>query len=295
MHVVVLSYPGHFHQTQMSVKSLMKFYPETQKITFVLDDIQTDTWPSYVDDHVLAMSSWLTIPFEVLRTSQMQNIKQCFIGWCRQQLIKLTLDQLVSGDEWFVVDGDTIFLTRSDIKQSVPVSFRYQPNQNYSILSCNYVKTLLGIPQGNLTYEDTAVGTNPIPFRWLTKELLAGLRSRVESRFGQEFVALHLAWFRNQTIVSDCDSPVKLAMSEWELIECYRRFVLGIKLPFIEVGSGYPLYTDLSSLRRKQHVFRHSYIKDAEIDPVWLQQNLDVDQRTWAYSLEWYQHYQYHQ
>jgi len=292
MHVVVLSYPGHFHQTQMSVKSLMKFYPETQKITFVLDDIQTDTWPSYVDDHVLAMSSWLTIPFEVLRTSQMQHIRQCFIGWWRQQLIKLTLDQLVSGDEWFVVDGDTIFQTRSDIKQSVPVSFRYQPSQNYSILSCNYVKTLLGISQGNLTCRGTAVGTNPIPFRWLTKELLAGLRSHVESRLGQEFVALHLAWFRNQTIVNEWNPPTKLAMSEWELIECYRRFVLDIKLPFAEVGSGYPLYTDLASLVQKQHVFLHPYLDDAKIDLVWLQQNLDVDQRTWTHALEWHQYYQ---
>lgn len=292
MHVVVLSYPGHFHQTQLSVKSLMKFYPETQKITFVLDDIQTDTWPSYVEDHVLAMSSQLAIPFEVLRTSQMQNIKQCFIGWWRQQLIKLTLDQLISGHEWFVVDGDTIFQTRSDIKQSVPISFRYQPDQNYSILSCNYVKTLLGISQGNLTCENTAVGTNPIPFRWLTKELLTGLRSHVESRFGQEFVALHLAWFRNQTIVSYWNPPTKLAMSEWELIECYRRFVLGIELPFTEVGSGYPLYTDLESLGQKHHVFLHSYLDDAEIDPVWLQQNLGVDQRTWAHSLEWHRHYQ---
>jgi hypothetical protein len=270
----------------------MKFYPETQKITFVLDDIQTAPWPSYVEDHVLAMSSQLAIPFEVLRTSQMQNISQCQLGWWRQQLIKLTLDQLVSGDEWFVVDGDTIFQTRSDIKQSVPVSFRYQPSQNYSILSCNYVKTLLGISQGNLTCRDTAVGTNPIPFRWLTKELLAGLRSRVESRFSQEFVALHLAWFRNQTIVSECTSPTKLAMSEWELIECYRRFVLGIKLPFAEVGSGYPLYTDLTSLKQKQHVFLHSYLDDTKIDPVWLQQNLDVDQQTWAHSFERYQYYQ---
>lgn len=292
MHVVVLSYPGHFYQTQLSVKSLMKFYPETQKITFVLDDIQTDPWPSYVDDHVSAMSKLLSIPFEVLTTSQMPNIKQCFGGWWRQQLVKLTLDQLVPGDRWFVVDGDVIFQTRSNIENFVPVSFRYQSDQNYSILSCNYVKTLLGISQGNLTCCNTAVGTNPIPFRWLTRALLAGLRAHVESRFGQEFVSLHVAWLKNQTIVADCTPPVKLAMSEWELIECYRRFVLGIKLPFKEVGSGYQLDTDISNLKRDQDVFFHAYLDDAEIDLDWLQRHSKVDPEIWVRSAEWFQYYQ---
>jgi hypothetical protein len=292
MHAVVLSYPGHFHQTQLSIKSLMKFYPETQQITFVLDDIQTEPWPSYVDDHVSAVSNLLTIPFEVLTTSQMPDIKKCFSGWWRQQLVKLTLDRLVPGDQWFVVDGDVIFQTRSDIQDTVPVSFRYQPDQNYSILSCNYVKTLLGISRGNLTCRGTAVGTNPIPFRWLTRDLLAGLRAHVESRFGQEFVAMHLAWFRNQTIVYDCNPPTKLAISEWELIECYRRFVLGIQLPFTEPGSGYPLYTEINDLKQKQDIFLHSYLDDAEIDLTWLQQHLEVEPDTWVRSAEWLRYYQ---
>lgn len=291
MHAVVLSYPGHFYQTQLSVKSLIKFYPETQKITFVLDDIQTQPWPSYVDDHVLAIKSLISVPFEVLTTSQMPDIKQCFGGWWRQQLVKLTLDRLLPGDQWFVVDGDVIFQTRSDIENFVPVSFRYQPDQNYSILSCNYVKTLLGISQGNLTCRDTAVGTNPIPFRWLTRDLLAGLRTHVESRFAQEFVSLHVAWLKNQTIVADWNPPVKLAMSEWELIECYRRFVLGIELPFKEPGSGYPLYTDVSTLGQKHDVFLHAYLDDAEIDPDWLQQQVSVDPAIWARSLEWLEYY----
>lgn len=292
MHAVVLSFPGHFFQTLLSVKSLEKFYPEIDTITFVLDDVESDPWLTYVDDFAAAVSaqSNKTINFHLV--SQSGLIQQCVAGWWRQQLIKLTLDQTVPGDHWFVVDGDTVFESRCEIRSCIPITCQYDPESNFSKMSRNYVQTLLGIDDGSLRLDTKLVCTNAIPFRYLDTSILTSLRQSVETRFNKNFVQLHLDWFADQTIVADWNPPTRMVMSEWELIECYKHYVLHSDEPMVDIGSGYRDDVADCDVAQTENVFRHSYRRDTQIVQTWFEQRgLVVPHDTWHKASAWYQKY----
>lgn len=287
MHAVILTFPGHFFQTCLCVKRLIEHYPEIHKIHFVLDDVQASPWHSYSIDFAAAIFSLTDVPCEILCVSTLPKIRDCVAGWWRQQLIKLTLDQILPGDAWFVVDGDVIFLSRCEIKDRIPISRRYDETSRWSQMCVNYVKGVLGTDQGIMHDENQAVITSPVPFRYLDRDILQALRSHVESRFGADFVSLHLGWFHDQTIVADIDPPVRWVMSEWELIECFRQIVQNQKLPYHDIGSGYQIDAEIG--RPGRDVFVHSYLRDSSISPLWFaQQGVAVDDHVWNKSLAWY-------
>jgi len=290
MHAAVLTFPGHFFQTLLSIKSLIEHYRDTSHVTVVLDDIDQGPWLTYASDCFDQISELTTLPVDIKRTSQLGLINQCVAGWWRQQLVKCCLDQIVSGQHWFVVDGDTIFETHCDVQDRVPITRRHDRNSRFSLMSQNYVRGLLGIEQGYLTDRNEWVCTNAVPFRWLDRSFLESLRSRIEQTFNKEFVRLHLDWFQDQTIVADHDPPDRMVMSEWELMECYRRYVLRDVRPFHDVGSGYPHDIDRSRIAQTHDVFRHAYRWDSEIGSAWFEsRGLAVDPDTWQRSQQWYQ------
>jgi hypothetical protein len=286
----ILTFPGHFFQTQLTITSLLEHYPETSHISFVLDDVDCDTWLNYVSDFEASIKDITKCLYNIYLVSEIVSVRQCIAGWWRQQLVKLTLDQLLPGDCWFAIDGDTIFVTRCEIFYRIPISRRNDIGSRFTQMSDRYVRELLGTKSGQLR-DHEPVCTNAVPFRYLDKNLLRGLRDHVEKRFNKEFVRLHLDWFQDQTIVADWDPPVRMTMSEWELIECYRRYVLGIDLPFQDIGSGYPLDTDVSQLAQKENIFVHAYRWDTEIGTAWFEdQGLIIDSDVWSRALDWYAH-----
>jgi hypothetical protein len=217
VNTAVLTFPGHFFQTALCIQSLLRHYPDyTDNITIIADDVQCEPWGSYIGD----LRDFYQDRFEVIETSTLCKIPDCVAGWWRQQLIKLTLDQILPGHKWFVVDGDVIFRSRCDVAGRVPISRRYDATSRWNQMCVNYVRGVLGTDQGVLHDQDQTVVTSPVPFRCLDRDLLQCLRRHVESRFGSEFVDLHLGWFQDQTIVADIDPPTQWVMSEWELIEC---------------------------------------------------------------------------
>jgi hypothetical protein len=289
MNAVILTFPGHFFQTQLCVKSLLMHYPEIERIFFLLDDVQADPWQTYRDDFIQCMDGLVAVPWQMMCSSQLPKIRDCVAGWWRQQLIKFTLDQIVPGDNWFVVDGDVVFYSRCDIADRVPISRRYDGSSRWSKMCELYVKGVLGIDHGLMHDQDQAVITSPIPFRYLDAGLLSSLRQHVESRFGQEFLDLHLAWFADQTIVADIDPPTRWVMSEWELIECYRRFVQGDVLEFEDLGSGYQIGSVDAVMDDRAGIFVHSYQRDTEIKLTWFQeQGLEIDDAIWTRNQDWY-------
>ena len=289
MRAVVLSFPGHFFQTLACVRSLGSFYPEIQHISFVLDDIDRDPWHTYPQDFQRCLQQWCDVPHDIFLTSQLESINQCPAGWWRQQLVKYIMDDIIPGQDWFVVDGDTIFETRCDAQGCVPVTLRHPTESNFSKMSENYVRTLLGIDQGHLEHKGTWVCTNAVPFRHLERDFLHGLRQHVENRFQKDFLALHLDWFQDQSIVADWDPPNRMVMSEWELMECYRKYVLEIDLPVIEMGSGYAASVCREDIVQTHNVFRHAYQWDTEIGAAWFGENsCRVDDAAWERSLQWY-------
>ena len=289
MHAVILSFPGHFFQTHLTVTTLLEHYPEISALTFVLDDVECDPWSTYTDDFHRSIATCCPKPYEIKTVSALHPIRTCVAGWWRQQLIKLTLDQLMSDSDWFVVDGDVIFHCRCNVFGVLPVSFCGDAKSNWSKMAVSYVKNVLGTEKGYLEVGARHAVTSPIPFRMLSASLLANLRHHVESRFQKDFVRCHLDWFADQTIVAYIEPPDRWVMTEWELIESFRRYVQGHLLPFLEVGSGYALDIDMEDKQQGQNLFRHSYRRDSEIGISWFRQNsVTVDDDIWQKSRDWY-------
>lgn len=289
MHAVILSFPGHFFQTALTVRSLLAWYPEIQRWSMILDDVQCDPWLSYPQDAERYLNQLFPhIRFDIYRNSQRQPLTQCVAGWWRQQLVKLTLDEILPDDEWFVVDGDVIFCSRCEVRNQLPVTLHSDLASGFSQMAVNYVSRLLGVDTGYITQDDRRVSTNPIPFRHLDRRLLRSLRDHVQSRFHKPFVDLHLQWFSDQTIVAYIEPPDRMVMSEWELIEAYRRYVLSVQLPVINTGSGYSLdHLDLPVTG--QYVYMHAYQRDTEVSLDWWQQRLEVPLQYWQQANAWYQ------
>jgi hypothetical protein len=290
MHAVILTFPGHLYHTASCVGSVIQHYPEVKNFTFVLDDVEASDWTSYEQDFCAVIDVVAQRDWSLYKISEHAQISTCVAGWWRQQLIKLSLDQILPDDSWLVIDGDVVFKTRCDIRDQIPISLHVQHDSRWSHMSRRYVQHLLGIEQPGLAHQGQDVITSAVPFRWLTADLLAGLRSHVAQRFGQDFVELHLAWFADQTIVADIDPPDRMVMSEWEIIECYRRYVLGMELPMLDIGSGYQLDVDFKDLN-SQHIFLHSYLRDAEVGRKWFEDSgLQIDDDVWYRLQKWYEH-----
>lgn len=287
-HAVVLTFPGHFFQTVLTTRSMLCNYPEIAKITFVVDDIDISAWPTYVADFAKTIRRETVLPIDIICTSKIDTIKSCVSGWWRQQLIKLTLDRMLPDQEWFVVDGDVFFESRCECKNTVPFSMRQTETHGWDIMVKNYVRALLGTDLGGLHYRDQPVVTSPVPFRYVQRNILEKLRLHVQERFNQEFVACHLSWFDQQIIVAHIDPPDRWVMSEWELIECFRLYVLNLDTPMVEFGSGYSHDCSIHHMPVK-NLFRHAYKRDSEIGLEWLTAALkSIDQDIWQKSQTWY-------
>lgn len=287
MNTVVLTFPGHFFQTALCLQSLLRHYPEySNNITVIADDVQCKPWSDYIDD----LSIYLGPGYKIVPVSSISKIRDCVAGWWRQQLIKLTLDRILPGDQWFVVDGDVIFRSRCNVAQCVPVTRRYDADSRWSKMCVNYVQNLLGTEFGIMHDQTDAVITSPVPFRHLDSNLLCDLRRYVELRFGGDFVDLHMRWFDDQTIVADIDPPDRWVMSEWELIECYRRMVRAEIWPYKDIGSGYQITDELDSADPAQEIFVHSYLRDSSIGMHWFhEQGVSIPDLIWQKSLAWYE------
>lgn len=296
MNTAVLTFPGHTLQTTLSIKSLLE-HTEIADLTVLVDDISARSWDTYVDD----LQAWLTQQFpdqelEFLPYSRL-DFQDCASGWWRAQLIKLHSDVLLPDwHEWLLVDGDVIFERWRAIKGVTPyTSSTPGKDTPVAILHQNYVKNLLGIDQGHLEVNGQYVATSPVPFRVLDRDLLRGLRSHVESRFGSTLMDLHLRWFRDQTIIAYEDPPQRMIMTEWELIECYRRYVCHHDGDFLQAGSGYPLDLDLDSLRDPV-LYRHSYLRDSDIALEWFEHRLGaVPDHLWQHITDWVNQYEKNQ
>lgn len=288
MPIVILTFPGHFFQTALCLRSVVNLHPDcAETVTVIADDVQCEPWTNYVQDLQQTLGSVHKV--NIVPVSTLPFIRDCVAGWWRQQLIKLTLDQILTESEWFVVDGDVIFQSRCDVKDRVPISRRYDATSRWSQMCVNYVRGVLGTDQGIMHDHDQPVITSPVPFRHLDRDLLQALRDHVESRFHGDFVEMHLKWFQDQTIVADINPPTRWVMSEWELIECFRQMVLGQQLPYHELGSGYQTDVDLDKVNGCNGIFLHSYQRDTEIGQTWFRnQGIAVPDPIWQQAKTWY-------
>lgn len=266
----------------LCLRSVQQHYPEhTHHVTIIADDVQCDPWHDYVQDLHRYLALYVQ-HYCVIPTSSLPKIRDCVAGWWRQQLVKLTLDHIMPDDAWFVVDGDVIFRSRCEMQHVVPISRRVR-HDRWSTMCANYVQGMLGTAQGMLQDRDSVVITSAIPFRCVQRNLLQQLRAHCEQRFQDDFVDLHLTWYQDQTIVADIDPPTRWVMSEWELMECFRRYVMCEIWPYNALGSGYQIAAAAMS-----HGFTHSYQRDTEIGEPWFQQQgIPADPDLWHNMCAW--------
>jgi len=100
MPLVVLTYPGHFLLTALTIQSYFKHHKHTST-TLIIDDTSSFCWPGYLEDCQQQYSGYNIITVSSLDTAKL------FKGpWVRQQIVKLYLDTLLPFDEWFFTDGD---------------------------------------------------------------------------------------------------------------------------------------------------------------------------------------------
>ena len=274
----------------LCIRSILTHYQPQKPINLIVDDMDQKTWTSYASDlkHYLAVN-FPDVEFSIKVTSDIPWVHDPNSGWWRQQLIKLCVDRLLPGSEWFVVDGDVIFCEPIMIRDVIPISRRIENlTRPISVLGMNYVRQVLGIEQGHLTENGNYILTNPIPFRVLQAQDLQDLRTHVESRFQKDFCRLHIDWILEQTIVAYEDPPTRMIMTEWELLECFKFYVKQLPHPLIEIGNGYQLDVDLDTLVPETPVYLHSYHRDGEIGAEWFRsQEISVPEEIFAKVYNW--------
>jgi len=196
MQLVVLSYPKHYHITQLCVKHALKYIPNIKKI-----------WVVWDDTHGIEPE----IPLRSLIRNKF-NLGECpGINWSHliphikcdnnikdnvgQQIIKLHLD-LVINDDFIILDGDTIINQPID-----PVNIFYSNRMHILHSRYNHVNHVLGIP--NYEY-----WTNT--FMYVKSAWLKGLRDHVHMVTGKSVAdLLEYGGFGNFPVY------------EWELIAKY--------------------------------------------------------------------------
>lgn len=214
--VVVLTYPGHYLLTALTIKSYLEYHPAPRRLIIVLDDLSNQVWPSYYND-CKQLYSTLVPACELLLSSSIPQAHKFSSGWIRQQIVKLYLDTIVNEARWFFTDGDIVFLHEFDptqIPYTLPV-----PSEEQN----NYIKNVLGIPKGGIFVNDQQVCVSDPPFKIMDRQTLVGLRQHIETVHNRSTDDVHL----------DYQNEKAITVSEWELIDSFKQYVLGQKLNLI--------------------------------------------------------------
>ena len=282
---VVLTFPGHFFLTAMSIQSVRYFYPELKNIYVLYDDRVIDGWPDYAKD---CCRLYQISEDRLIGYSQADpDIAFCGIGWYRQQLIKCSIDMAVPGDTWFVVDGDILFDESIDLVDVTPIQHRNDPDDPLSMAVLRCVKTLLSIDQHPLLADGQFKITSSIPFRILEKSVLVELRKRVSANIGGNFSRRIAEMVQNQELLAHDGTGNGMVLNEWELIEAVNHIMYPNRFCIKDIGSGYDLLKNTSACAPAR--FRHGYAYDYQLNRDWLVQQIDNDvvEQYWDKAVEY--------
>jgi len=267
--IVLTTFPGYFFSQILCLRSIQQ-YAAGFSIDIIIDDFDIQHWPTYVTDCQLYITQ--CFPEMDITFHQFSNfVGQGRLkngGWFRQQLVKLYLDQFVTGDRWLLVDADVVFT--QDIRlDAISATVSSTPDP-ITVGNRLYVEFMLGTDQPWVVNKDEYWCLSSVPFRLLHRDLLQGLRAHVESLHGKSLFDLHLELFEhNQLVAFDPDSQTMI-MSEFQLIELFRHRYYHTPLPIGRcISSG----------------FEHSSIKDWNTARIWFKQQLPVCEQHWK-SLE---------
>ena len=268
MDIAITTYPGHFFMTKLCLDSIRKFYEG--RIHILLDDCEVTEWPTYVED----ARRWYgdDVTYHLYSTLMAPYSDWIRSGWWRQQFVKLYMDTYVDSEDIFIVDGDVIF----DRKMDIHIQPTFDSEINDIDQMCdNYVSFMLGT-KGHLGDWSR---TSQTPWRLVPRHVLPSLRQHVQKAHGKDFLDLH-----NDLIMSEdiaMTGANRMSMSEWELIEAYRTYVLDDAYPEHRWGGGWDIRTG------RTDSFRHTSETDGVIGRDWLGRQLEISDGDWSNSQRW--------
>jgi hypothetical protein len=264
MPLVVLTYPGHFLLTILTIKSYLKYHIPTE-IIVVVDDISNQAWPSYLTDCQEFYNNFeLTVTIRP-SSSILPIIQKFNSGWIRQQLIKLHLDLIIEPTHWFFTDGDIIFLHSVDpnkLPYSLPLPVEGQNN---------YIRAVLGIEQAGIFVNGIQVCVNDPAFRAMDKQTLIDLRNHVEQVHQKSISEIHFNYRKTSSIV----------VTEWELLESFKLYVQG-HTPNLVRYAPHDLMNPPDNLNFFTHQFLTCYNTDQDFSRTWFSdQGITVLDNLW--------------
>lgn len=229
--LVVLTYPGHFLLTALTIRSYFKHH-DSSPVTVVVDDIDADAWPSYLTDCAELYTPATIIPVSHLPQAHLFQHE----GWIRQQIVKLYLDQLLPVDTWFFTDGDIEFNAPAP-HNAVPYTItRGGPTQDQQN---QYVTKLLGVAPG--VFDKQQVCVSHPPFRTMQAQDLAQLRTHVEQLHDCDFAEWHQQHITSGGGKLNKDGSPRYLMSEWELLATFQNTVLGQNINLTHFQTDYAI------------------------------------------------------
>lgn len=165
MKLAVLTYPNHFHITQLAIEHALKNMPDIKTVFLIWDD--THGIEPNIPHYLLRKKFFNTDLAKINWSSIIPRIEgnNAIVGNVGQQIIKLHLDLVIEGD-FIILDGDTVINSPVD-----PVNILYSNRLSPIHSRYNHINHALGI----LNYE---FWTNT--FMYVKPNWLSGLREHVK-------------------------------------------------------------------------------------------------------------------
>jgi hypothetical protein len=286
--LVILTYPGHFLLTALTIKSFL-LYNSPVPIIIIADDLSRYSWPEYVaqcEKFYKTLANNVSV-VAVSHLPEAHAYNQPNSGWVRQQIVKLHLDKLIADTVWFFTDGDVQYHFPA-LLDSVPYVITrnkddIQARQNF------YVAKMLDIPNPGIIAQHPHMNwasdcraqvcvSNP-PFRSMQADTLKKLRQHLQELRGHTVIQSHTWLYDTFTVASNGDAP--FIESEWELIENFRVHVLNqdINLVYYPV---LPLSLSGSYNTQNLEFCVTCYVSDRSLGKSWFeQQDIFVPAQIW--------------
>lgn len=226
MLAVVQTYPAHFYQTLLCLKSIHQHVQNLDDVILIIDDRSPLCWPSYVKDCGRLYSGLVG---RTILTSTIPTLRFLHrYPWLRQQTTKLLLDTVIDQPHWLFIDGDIRLISAPPVDSiaarrrpyvGVPLDQRDPGPGEMSSQVLYYIRYMLDIDfLGFWDDEDSKLmitASHP-PVHVMRADLLQKLRASIETRFGSPLAIVH------KNIAQD----TRMAACEWDLIECFRQTVM---------------------------------------------------------------------
>jgi len=231
--IVIITHRHHYHICQVAILLAIKqFNPD--KITIVFDEVSgteqgwLDLGEKLLTDlkkiYNFKPGSIFAIPF-----SSLSDVPNESYGWIRQQLVKLNLHKILSGDEWLVIDGDTLINYPID-----PWKYCYiNPGDMLHLHHDFFVRYTLNLGDQRVFYNNNPVEFSSVPIRLLSRSVLESLEKYVYELHGTTVKGIRDSF----TLKKDRDKYIEL--SEFDLICNYQYFITKDLLPLENIPIAY--------------------------------------------------------